>query len=537
MKKSFYSILFLLLFIFCQFSLYGQINIDSLKTSIDNSKIPSEKISKSLDLINILLKNGNSETLKYLGLAAELLGEYPDSLGEVRLNNYYARYYVLIGQYNRATEYFLSAIKKSKKINNSLELGRALNGLAQLNIRIGNYKKGISIFNDLLENARKNDNEENLVFYSINLAMANGEAGNLDEAEKYLLDVYKSNPKNIFYKAVAANSLSFIYNNTKKYDKAYKYAKAAQRLSTDNPDVDFKIEILTNYSNALKGLGRNEEAGKLMFRILELARKNNYVRKANNEVGNIALNYADMGKYEPAYRYYKKFSEQRDSLLNESTNSKIQELQIKYETEKKDKELTEKNSALREQKLFLTYSILGIILLILVVAVISFLYKDKNRAYKELVRKNLEIIKKEENYIKGSKAGNEEGKYISSSLSDKKKENLNQKLKEKILEEKVYLNSELSLGKLAQKLDVNSKYLSQLIHEYYNSNFSDFINKQRINEAVRLLSNNSYRHISMEGISEMVGFHTKSSFNIYFKKFMGVTPSFFVKNYEEASKL
>jgi YesN/AraC family two-component response regulator len=216
-------------------------------------------------------------------------------------------------------------------------------------------------------------------------------------------------------------------------------------------------------------------------------------------------------------------------LLNESTTAKINELQIKYETAKKDKEIQEKNASLKQKNLMLTLTISGSILFVLIAFIIFILYRNKNEAYKELVRKNLEIIKCEKKPLTHRKQliVTSKYKYESSSLSQEKKEELNAKLTEIINEEKVFLQSDISLGKLAQKLDVNSKYLSQVVHEFHNSSFSDFINQLRIKEAARLLSDEAYRHISMEGISEMVGFNTKSSFNTYFKKFIGVTPSFF----------
>ncbi len=527
MVRSIFLILIYLFLISNFESINCQTKQDSLNQILHSSGDLTTKIEASLKLARTLLNQGNAETRKYLEIANRLITEQKDSLYFAKLYKIYAQYYVYTGNYEKATEYFLSTIKICRSLNNQELLDSALNGLAQLNIRTKNYEKGISIFEQLLKKAKENKNTEDIVLYSLNLAVSYGEAGNLNKAEHYLIQVFNSNPKNKFYKAVAANNLSFIYNNSKDYKKAVTFAKVAVKFSENFPDKAFEIESLTNYSNALRGLGNYAKAERIIRKTISLAKENNYIRKMNNAIGNLALNYEAMGNFRLAYKHYKDFAERRDSLLNESTNAKINELQIKYETEKKDRIITEKTEALERKNQALLFTGAGVVLFVFLSIVIYSLYRKKNEAYKALVKKNLEIISSEERYNLIKQKDNKQEKYSSSPLSVEKKEDINKLLEEAINEEKIFLNPDITLGKLAQKLGVNSKYLSQVIHEYYNSGFADFINHLRVKEAARLLSSNSYRHLSIEGISEMVGFKNKSSFNIYFKKFMNVTPSFF----------
>ncbi len=537
MKKYFFLILFVCLFL-ASSNIFGQSEIDSIKNIFNTAKTTVEKLDVAIELSNRLSDEGNDETKKYLEIAQDMLNENPDSLKQARLNMNYGYYFIYTGDYIKASEYFLEGIKICEKIGDITLKNKLLNGLGLLNLRTKNYKKAITIYKQLIEYNKQTKNEHEIFKYSLNLTMVYGEDGNFDEAEKLLIELYNSNPKNKFYKAVAANTLSFIYNHSEQYKKALKYGKVVAEFSKTFPDMRFRVESLTNYSNALKGLGKNVKAGKIMKEIYLLAKKNKFVIKMNNTIGNLALNYEALGDYKSAYKYYKDFAERRDSLLNESTTAKINELQIKYETEKKDREIQKKNALLKHKNLILTLTVSGVILFIIISIFIFVLYRMKNAAYKELVKKNLELIKFEKKPLgeKRKKFVSDKNKYISSSLSNDKKNELNEKLTEAINEEKVFLQSDISLGKLSQKLEVNSKYLSQVVHEFYDASFSDFINQLRIKEAARLLSDKSYRHISIEGISEMVGFHTKSSFNTYFKKFVGVTPSFFANTSQSISQ-
>lgn len=95
-----------------------------------------------------------------------------------------------------------------------------------------------------------------------------------------------------------------------------------------------------------------------------------------------------------------------------------------------------------------------------------------------------------------------------------------------------YLNSELSLQKLAMSLNISAHLLSQIINQKEGKNFFDFINYYRIEEAKRLLSDSKYNHHSVEGIGYDCGFNTKATFYSTFKKHVGATPADYKKRHQ-----
>jgi AraC-like DNA-binding protein len=94
---------------------------------------------------------------------------------------------------------------------------------------------------------------------------------------------------------------------------------------------------------------------------------------------------------------------------------------------------------------------------------------------------------------------------------------------------KPYLNPELTLDQLASQLSLRSRLLSQVINVELGQNFYDFINRNRIEEASRLLTNPKDRKITVLEVLYEVGFNSKSSFNTLFKKYTGLTPSEYKK--------
>lgn len=121
-------------------------------------------------------------------------------------------------------------------------------------------------------------------------------------------------------------------------------------------------------------------------------------------------------------------------------------------------------------------------------------------------------------------------KYATSSLKNVEKEKLIQRLTKSMENEKPYLNENLTLKELADKLETTPNNLSQIINERFSKNFYEFINEYRINEVKSLLTNPEYSHYSMLGIAFECGFNSKSTFNSVFKQFTGKTPSEFRKS-------
>jgi AraC-like DNA-binding protein len=97
---------------------------------------------------------------------------------------------------------------------------------------------------------------------------------------------------------------------------------------------------------------------------------------------------------------------------------------------------------------------------------------------------------------------------------------------EKVMkEEKPYLNKNLSLNLLADKLNIRTHILSYILNTHYNENFYTYVNNFRIDYCKALFINPKKQHLSIEGIAFEGGFGSKSTFNTLFKKQSGMTPT------------
>lgn len=92
-------------------------------------------------------------------------------------------------------------------------------------------------------------------------------------------------------------------------------------------------------------------------------------------------------------------------------------------------------------------------------------------------------------------------------------------------EQKPFREPELSLNDMAEKLQLPPRQVSQAINSLHQTNFPDFINRARVDEAKRLMESNEWSRRSLLDIGLEAGFNSKSSFNLMFKRIANITPS------------
>jgi len=116
-------------------------------------------------------------------------------------------------------------------------------------------------------------------------------------------------------------------------------------------------------------------------------------------------------------------------------------------------------------------------------------------------------------------------KYKTSGIDPGRMDEVTPRLLRLMEEDKLYLDPGLTLKKLAHELRIHSNHLSRIINERFSLSYSDFVNRYRIAEAQKMLSDPQYKEMNILDIVYETGFYSKSVFNTAFKKFTGKTPS------------
>ncbi len=112
-------------------------------------------------------------------------------------------------------------------------------------------------------------------------------------------------------------------------------------------------------------------------------------------------------------------------------------------------------------------------------------------------------------------------------LAPEKLDGLKTRLSQKMATEKPFLDPELTLPTLAERMGLTLHEMSELVNVGFGENFSQFVNRHRIEESQRMLTAPEQAHLSIVGIAFEAGFNSKTAFNTAFKKMTGRSPSEF----------
>ena len=96
-------------------------------------------------------------------------------------------------------------------------------------------------------------------------------------------------------------------------------------------------------------------------------------------------------------------------------------------------------------------------------------------------------------------------------------------------EKQPYLDSEITISRLSELLDVKIEFLSEVLNSRLKQNFFDFINKYRIEEFKIQSILKANNHLSIMGIAYNCGFNSKASFYRAFRKFEGMSPTDYIE--------
>lgn len=558
-----------------------------LNPVIAGEKIASKKVISLIDSS----KSNLSDSIKAYSFANKAIEEAQSDISIAKAMYNKAQILKHYRKYGEAIRYYDSAIKAYEKAGSKNEIPKLLTITGRIYYNFGDYKtamtlylKGLSICENL---NMKGDTKGWLLRY---IGSVFKRQRNHDKALEYYQKAYKVFKNNndtdgmasclnnigIVHGSINGDSLQLVYynralklsedNNNKwrssiildniggvfrdkgdyetailYFDKAFEYLSAA-----DFPDYMFlatnlhnkaKLYILTNnldlaeetLKKAESYILRSEKKRKLYLSQIYLTYSNLYEKKHD---------------FQKALTYYTVHDSILKSFEDLRVSAEIERIQFEYDRRKYEQKVKAEKELEKQkyetQKIWLISLITGFCS-ILIFSLIIFLQKNKlSEAYKNLVTKNLEIVSSEKlkdrrntNSIPISPKNGSLRKYSNSALNSEQKDALLNKIIDCMENEKLFTKDTISMDGLAEILDTNKNYISQVINEKLNKNFSTFVNEYRISEARKRLASEEGKYLTIEAIANSTGFNSISAFNYAFKKFTGLTPSYFLKSVKE----
>ena len=310
-----------------------------------NSQLALNNLLQALDIAE---KNGKKSTVA---------GVYGD------LSGLYRQY---MKNYPKAIDYAQKALQIQKELNIQISVATSL-------VSIGN------IYYDLDSTAKA------LTYFTRALRI-------VDSINK---------PEHLNMQADIENNIGSGYTDLKKYDSAISYYNRALVIYDRKKDTDGMAMTYGNIGNVKNMQGNPEEGVKDAEASLQLARK---MKNKDNDViaaaySFLAEGYSDLGDYKKAYEYQTALVNFKDTVFSQNSSKQINEMQVKYDTDKKEKEnqILELNN--KKQKI-ISYAItVGLLLVIGLAFFIYRGYRDKHKANEALAEKNKIIEEKNKDIL------------------------------------------------------------------------------------------------------------------------------------------
>lgn len=325
-----------------------------------------------------------------------------ESIGDIQimpLNNIAAAYFYL-GENEKALEYYLKALETFKQLGNKKLMINPSLGVGNVYTAMRKYKDALVYYKNALLLSEDTGNKSGLSKSLNNIGNVYENLHNNDTALIYYFKSLKIKEELGDKQAVAMTMVNVgnIYSLTKKYTKSLEYYEKALRKYEETENTEGIARSLFNIGTMYSKKGELESAMEYFKKGLTVSSSINskeIMMKSNEE---IAALYYKNNDYKNAYIHHKNYTTLKDSLLNETTSKNIAEIQTKYETEKKEKEIESltkdqllKDAKIQSQNNLRNAFIIGIVLLVLLIILTYNRYLIKQKANKEIGEKNKEI--------------------------------------------------------------------------------------------------------------------------------------------------
>lgn len=389
-------------------SLAQQSKIDSLKTILKTANDDTNKVVV-LNKLGWLFFSSPNDTAAYYANQAITLANH------LKFKSGLSQGYYILGtanqyksKYNEAIKYFLRSLKIDEQRNDRQGIASTLNNIAIIYRVLGNDTKALDYYEQSLKLREAMNDKRGIAASLNNIAGIYYSKGDKVKTKEYLKRALKTCEELGDKQSTASvlNNIGNLYYEEEDFGKTLEYFMHALAILKESNDTYGIAMECNSIGEVYFDMGDNKKAIEWQEKCIAFAKRSQSNDMLVSSAESLSRIYAKLGNYKLAYEYHRQYSIRKDSIINSESTKQIAEMNTKYETEKKDKELIKKDAEITKQnaekKQRATERNTFIIAFVLTIGLAFFIfrgYRQKQKANRLLAEKNTVIEEKNKDIL------------------------------------------------------------------------------------------------------------------------------------------
>lgn len=315
--------------------------IKELEKKLQQTTDVKTRVDLLCSLADQHLRAKPAEARKYALIALDLATKTDHRKGKINSCNIIGNSYYLEGNYNSSLEYYLKALKVVEEIGDKKGIANSMMGIGNIYSAQGNDKLALEYqFKSLRIREELNDKEGISGCYN-NIGIIYMTMKEYDKALDYQLKSLKIKEETGDKKAVSSNlgNIGAIYYELGNYPLAMEYQQKAFAI---RKELNNKKGIAMSYvdmGNIYEKLGKPEEALQAQQNAVQVAKEVGYKVALKAAYLGLSSVCEKLNNPKDALEYYKLYTIIKDSIFNTENSAKLIEMQTRFDTERKEKEI------------------------------------------------------------------------------------------------------------------------------------------------------------------------------------------------------
>ncbi|MDP2386397.1 MAG: tetratricopeptide repeat protein [Bacteroidota bacterium] len=316
-----------------------------LNKSLKLSAIYPDKkwVAKNKSLLGTLeYSSGNfNESEKYYKEALDIYSQNNNQHGLALTLNNMASLYRDKGDYAHAVENYLKSLKIKEELNDKKGIVNTLNNLANLHVMQSDIVSAKKYYIQAKDIAEEIKNPESLALTYSNLANIYFDLNDIEKSFQYdtLALHYRKKLGDKSGIAISLNNIASYYLAKKEYKQALQYINESLKIKTEIGDKQGVAVSKTEKGNIFLNMSQPDSAIFYFLEALDIAKSLSIKKRISVCYQNLAKAYSNKNDFEKAYYYERKYSDLKDTLSNENYQKNVSEMETKYDTDKKKREI------------------------------------------------------------------------------------------------------------------------------------------------------------------------------------------------------